>query len=397
MFNSPIQYQPLSIPGLSCQDIDQGQASASLFTGMELAGFSNIAVRLVGKHVEQAKKILENVVSITEHQDNQQFRRNLGMSVREMITMDEIAFVRPQSTVNEKVAFTLTHIDSALPSHYEVSLRSLIEDSDSILTPENIVQMMSEGHRLLKQEGSVITLLPVIYKERLIEIIVVSASSMSSEALFLLKGYARLYRNFIGLIIESQTDGLTGLLNRKAMESRLAIILDEAQRKISTARIGEADKRTNDEAKNAYLAVIDIDHFKNINDTMGHLFGDEVIILVARLMQEVFRSHDLIFRFGGEEFVAVLLTPDHAGAVAALERFRKEMAAHRFPQLDAVTVSIGFVEVSDKTTPAELIGRADQALYYAKEHGRNQVCEYEQLIADGQLKTRRSKQDIELF
>lgn len=347
--------------------------------------------------MEQVKKILENVVSITENQDNQQFRRNLGVSVREMIAINEIAFVRPQTAVDEKVSFSLTHIDSSLRSHADAPLKQLIRDTDRILSPENIVSMMSEGHCLLKEEGLVIALLPVIYKERLIEIIVVSAAGLSSEALFLLKGYARLYRNFIGLIIESQTDGLTGLLNRKAMESRLPVILDEARRNASKIKLVGDEKRTKDENNKAYLAVIDIDHFKNINDTMGHLFGDEVIILVARLMQEVFRSHDLIFRFGGEEFVVVLLTKDRDGAIGALDRFRTRMSEHRFPQLDAITVSIGFVEISDTTTTADLLGRADQALYYAKEHGRNQVCEYELLISSGKLQAPARKEDIELF
>jgi diguanylate cyclase (GGDEF)-like protein len=145
------------------------------------------------------------------------------------------------------------------------------------------------------------------------------------------------------------------------------------------------------------VAVLDVDHFKRINDTFGHLFGDEVLLLVSRLMREAFRDEDLLFRYGGEEFVAVLAAQGRDGAAAALDRFRERVAAHRFPQLSQVTLSIGFTAMRARELPAAAIARADQALYCAKEEGRNRVCDYDALLAAGRVRAAAAGHVAELF
>ena len=133
------------------------------------------------------------------------------------------------------------------------------------------------------------------------------------------------------------------------------------------------------------LLLIDIDHFKRINDSFGHLFGDEVLLRMGELMRKTFRDGDRLFRFGGEEFVVILNAPDEDLAAAGFERFRWSVESHEFPQIGKVTCSIGFTAVAPMDVPTDVVGRADEALYYAKEHGRNRVCCYEWLIADGAI------------
>ena len=87
-----------------------------------------------------------------------------------------------------------------------------------------------------------------------------------------------------------------------------------------------------------WLAVIDIDHFKRVNDLSGHLIGDEVLLLLARQMRVNFRFHDQLYRFGGEEFVVLMRCTNHADALAALERFRHQIEIHAFPQVGPITV-----------------------------------------------------------
>ena len=145
-----------------------------------------------------------------------------------------------------------------------------------------------------------------------------------------------------------------------------------------------------------WLAVVDIDHFKQVNDRFGHLYGDEVLILVANILRSSFRSHDRIFRFGGEEFVVLLRNTTLSKAHKVFNRFREAVQEYHFPQVGNVTVSLGFVGTS-RGSPVEILGQADQALYYAKEHGRNQVRFYEDLVATGALATKVANDDVELF
>jgi diguanylate cyclase (GGDEF)-like protein len=148
-----------------------------------------------------------------------------------------------------------------------------------------------------------------------------------------------------------------------------------------------------------FLAVADIDHFKQVNDRYGHLYGDEILIHFARLMRRTFRAGDLLFRFGGEEFVAVFGVDQEEAGEAPLERFRRATMDYKFPKVEGVTASIGVTSVGDGSLPATtLIDRADQALYYAKSHGRNRVCAYEALVASGEIAApAKSSSDATLF
>ena len=102
-------------------------------------------------------------------------------------------------------------------------------------------------------------------------------------------------------------------------------------------------------------------------------------------MQASFRQEDLIFRYGGEEFIVVLKVPEKKDATSAFERFRCTVGAYDFPQVEQVTVSIGYVQITGNDFPLTVVGRADKALYYAKEHGRNCIFNYETLVEQGEL------------
>jgi len=129
--------------------------------------------------------------------------------------------------------------------------------------------------------------------------------------------------------------------------------------------------------------MLDIDHFKSINDSMGHLFGDEVLLLLAQQMTESFRDNDLLFRYGGEEFAMVLMDITPEQAQQTLDRFRKKIANHKFPNISQVTVSIGYTHFDTSLTMDELISQADNSLYYCKTTTRNTVYCYQDLVAQG--------------
>jgi diguanylate cyclase (GGDEF)-like protein len=171
-------------------------------------------------------------------------------------------------------------------------------------------------------------------------------------------------------MVDAETDPLTRLANRRVFYSQISAGLPrwlKGQRAF-------------------FLAVADIDHFKQVNDRFGHLYGDEILIHFARLMRKTFRAGDLLYRFGGEEFVVVFGVDRKEHGVTALERFRKAMVEYDFPKIGRVTVSIGFTHIDSATTPVTtLVDRADQAVYYAKSQGRDRVCAYEDLVASGAL------------
>ena len=195
---------------------------------------------------------------------------------------------------------------------------------------------------------------------------------------------ARIYGNQLRLLDYSELDTLTRLLNRKTFDETFDRLLTSASADDPDDAFDERRDHLDEESP-AWLCVIDIDHFKRVNDTFGHLFGDEVLLRMGELMRKTFRGGDRLFRFGGEEFVVILNAADQALAATSFNRFRTSVEGHEFPQVGTVTCSIGFTLVSNMDVPTDVVGRADEALYYAKEHGRNQVCCYEQLVAEGAL------------
>ncbi|MEG0821596.1 MAG: GGDEF domain-containing protein [Burkholderiaceae bacterium] len=221
--------------------------------------------------------------------------------------------------------------------------------------------------------------------------------SLSSCDGQLIEGFLRIYRNHLDLLDYGEHDTLTGLLNRKPFAQifaqRTAPPTRKAARKVQF--IGDARKSV--AGASEWLAIIDIDHFKRINDRFGHVFGDEVLLLLARLMKASFRSCDTLFRLGGEEFAVLLSGADASGAQTAFEHFRERVAAYAFPQVKGVTVSVGYGRATRAAGAMAAYEQADAALYYAKEHGRNRTCNFESLIAQGDLKMKRASGEIEIF
>jgi two-component system cell cycle response regulator len=162
----------------------------------------------------------------------------------------------------------------------------------------------------------------------------------------------------------AQTDPLTQLVNRRALTIRLVTEMERVRR------------------YNAPLAMllVDLDHFKLINDTYGHLAGDDVLFSVASVLQRAVRSVDTVARYGGEEFVIVLPETGKQGAMAFAERLRDRLASQRFTisgcQDIRVTASIGVATypTAGLDSAEDLFRAADAALYRAKGSGRNLVC-----------------------
>ena len=223
---------------------------------------------------------------------------------------------------------------------------------------------------------------------------IVSQTELSVDEQRLVGSILRICRNFQGLLDYSERDTLTGLLNRKTFDESFLKATAEPQ----APAVPSADARKSAGPSGAYwLGVIDIDHFKLVNDNHGHLIGDEVLLLLGRLMRASFRYHDRLYRFGGEEFVVLMRYGSSADAAVAFERLRSNTERYAFPQVGTITVSVGFSEVKAGDTPSAAFERADRAVYYAKGHGRNQVRSHADLVASGELVDSAIVGDVELF
>ena len=160
------------------------------------------------------------------------------------------------------------------------------------------------------------------------------------------------------------TDVVTGCLNRRAFESRLQREWRQARRRTSTLA----------------LLMVDIDHFKEINDTYGHGAGDAVLAELGEIMRRTARETDTVARLGGDEFVVMLPDTLWQGAMTFAERLRRNVDEHRFSVEDGtklpITVSVGvaLAKGSDPLTHEDLMETADRSLYKAKQGGRNRIC-----------------------
>ncbi|HLD13134.1 MAG TPA: diguanylate cyclase [Burkholderiales bacterium] len=155
----------------------------------------------------------------------------------------------------------------------------------------------------------------------------------------------------------ASTDKLTGIFNRRA--------LDEAIRK----EIERAKRYRHPMS----LILFDIDNFKNINDVFGHQVGDAVLSELARLVGGKIRVHDVFARWGGEEFVILGVSSDMDGCLRLAEKLRDIIENHSFPDIGKMSCSFGVAVLHDDDTAVSLVKRADEALYRAKQGGRNRV------------------------
>lgn len=328
--------------------------------------------------VLDARQLLESVVHLVEKADARSIEIALLNTLHDLVTAQDIAFyeLREMPEPTGKVAVRLAA--STDPEAGAESATPLTEEPDlsACLTQQKMV--------ISERDGALRMIHPVIGGRGVSGFLVLRCAENNAHDQELVSILLAFYKNYISLLEDNQHDKLTGLLNRKTFDDRVLEIIAKQRGRTATQR-------------GVCLAVLDIDHFKAVNDKFGHLYGDEVLLLFARCMVEAFRGGDLLFRVGGEEFVVLLKDVDPNAAQAVLERFRAIIEAYPFPQVGRLTTSIGASFIVGTDLPATVVDRADRALYYAKNNGRNRLHFHETLAAAGKLPAAISGNDVELF
>lgn len=210
--------------------------------------------------------------------------------------------------------------------------------------------------------------------------IILLTGTVSVDDRVLVEGVFTIYANQVALLDSKERDLLTGLPNRQTME----LTLDEVVR----FHLDNDQKGINP----SWLVMLDIDHFKLINDNYGHVYGDEVLLHFSELMKTNFRYTDFLFRYGGEEFVVIINNASEQHALKIMSRFHQAVQNHPFPS-GRLTVSLGYTCINPTTPPMLHFEQADRALYHAKHLGRNRIISYGTL----QIKTIDREDDVELF
>ncbi|CAM5391952.1 GGDEF domain-containing protein [Rhodanobacter lindaniclasticus] len=329
-------------------------------------------------------RVLDSLAALTHHRDIDALDHSLVLTLAELTAAHSVILAKcfAEDSVLESAAccspdpLGVYHVRPLEPAQLGASLGPMQRCLQRLE-----VQTETRGglHRQL---------VPIVREGRAIGALQLDSALAPLRSRSLIDGFARIYANYTALLHESEHDKLTGLYNRRSLERQLQRMLqlrDTALRPRPFAVPPAREQRVTPpgEAARVWLAIVDIDHFKRINDNYGHIYGDEVILLLAQQMRACFRRGDVLFRFGGEEFVALFSATDEATVHGVLERFRAHVARFAFPLVGHVTISIGYSRIGAHDYPAVALDRADQALYFVKQHGRDGVRGYEELDASG--------------
>ena len=334
-----------------------------------------------------SRRLLQSVVRLTEKPDVRAFELSLLVTLNELVVAKNIKLCKihqgPEAPDQKIVVYVTPRDDTTTEDE---PFETALVESD-----EDFVACLQTGHKTVtpSAQGSGVRIVHALKTDKaIVGFLIIECDAhhpKDQELVVIMLGF---YKNYVSLLAYSQHDQLTGLLNRKTFDETVVRI-------IASQRSPHA--RSSDGHGGYCLAILDIDHFKRVNDQFGHLYGDEVLLLFARTMIEAFRGEDLLFRIGGEEFVVVLKDVDLARALVVLERFRQTVEAFSFPQVGTLTASVGATVISGEDIPISLIDRADRALYFAKNNGRNRVCAFENLLAEGKLTVTKDESNVELF
>lgn len=255
------------------------------------------------------KNILQSVINITEQRDIDSLEYGLVVTLTELLPLNSISLYKmvgdkPKDGIEEVICLSVGE-NGEIQTRYKQNNEVKIVKEDQYLYS----CLLDREEVLYKNGNSQIHMIsPLICDEKIIGAIEMASNEDLKKFKELINGIKRIYENYLYILNKSERDKLTGLLNRHSFDtkvSRLLQIQKDGEQSDSKSQVTN-ERRQQATDSYAWLAIIDIDHFKNINDKFGHVCGDEVLLMLSQRMKAFFRSSDLIFRFGGEEFVIIL-------------------------------------------------------------------------------------------
>lgn len=349
--------------------------------------------------------LIEHLVKLTDHRDRDLLELTLSRALIGLLPIERVVMARVVSEEGIKRWLDIASLDArgggkvVDPLRVDFhALRPLEDDRDRMhcVQDRTTVEVAWAG-----EDGPRITYLPLFNDARNDDEGVVevhSGSPLTHEQFLTIDALLHVFRNMYMLLAYSDRDALTGLLNRKSLDDTFySAVLEELEdgRGSRTSALSTAmepgQERRHRVPPNYWLGTVSVDNFDVLGNKNGHLIAEEVLLLVARIMNNTFRTYDRIYRFGGEQFAVLMHCPDEALVLAAFERFRGNMEKFNFPQVGRVTASAGFTRISADDSPSTALERAERAVEYAQHHGHNKVFSHAELLRqsliDGETQT----------
>ncbi len=323
--------------------------------------------------MKSAPRLLDQLASLTSIRDLELLEFSLLKTLNSLLRPTNLSLIRLDAKGKPTVEIVYGD-DRCSVLHENLVLSKAMEQADAHIQTYEV-----QNHSITIEQGVMVAFALTSTRAGRSYLQITSDRAMSALDSHLMSGVLQIYRNFFSLMQHSQTDELTGLANRKTFDDCVAKVHE-----LIPPEFDPVDhERRSTPSLNYWLVMVDIDHFKLVNDRFGHLYGDEVLVLLAQQMRSSFREDDMMFRFGGEEFVLIVRCVDQAACRKTLERFRNDVEVRAIPQVGHITISLGVTRMSRETFTATMVDYADKALYYSKHNGRNQVTFFEDLLAQG--------------
>lgn len=347
--------------------------------------------------------LLDRVASLTAIRDLDIFEFSFIKSLANLLKTDVISLYKINNADQSCDLIRYSSSDSGFANKHLIEISKEIYAENDISIPESInkaIAWIGSTDKVYseKQDNEYLIVYPVAdLNDTTGYITMHRPHPLTDNENLVIVSLLSISHNFHTLLEDNQKDKLTGLLNRKTFDDNIYKI-QNLLNTIKNEEYAGDEKRQNQNNNEYWLAIIDIDFFKKINDTYGHIYGDEVLLLLSQLMKKVFRSDDLLFRFGGEEFITIISVEDKQKAKQTFERFRIAVEKFLFPQIGQVTISAGATLIMDQyVVPSDIVGRADKALYHAKNNGRNKLYIYEDLVSEGVLEEKMIMTSLSFF
>ena len=338
----------------------------------------------------KANNIIDYIAEITEQRDVELLKISLLKTISELVPSSKFALYNMIEDSTKRL--NLLMLNEAGETKLQVEESEIDPSTFQAISRCYENKKPFRFHKELEEN----TIFPLFGTRTIVGFVHVQCKLNKADKRFI-EGFLRIYRNYLSLLMEHRSDSLTGLLNRKSFDDEVNKIIKYNSWASNPVNGLENRRKKPPSHAKTWLGIFDIDHFKRINDTYGHVFGDEILIFISNIIKSTFRPSDLLYRYGGEEFVAVVKCNNMADVESLFERLRVAIESFKFPQGEKMTMSIGVVEIRDQHVAATVTGHADQALYYAKQNGRNRVCIYEKLLEQGGISTESIEGEIELF
>lgn len=354
--------------------------------------------------------LIQHIVKLTDHRERDLLELTMSKALIDLLPLQRVVIVRVLAEAGISRWMQIATLDArgggmvADPLRVDFDSLPLLEDDKNRLRCVETHERFEVA--LSGDAGPRITYLPLFESTRdedgVVEIH--SPKALTDVELQTIDVVLRVFRNMFHLLAYSDRDGLTGLLNRKSLDDTFysAVLeeLDEGTGPDSVfpeTKSAPGQERRHRVPPNYWLGTVSVDAFGSIGEKSGHLIAEEVLLLVARILNNTFRTYDRIYRLGGEQFAVLMHCPDETLVLAAFERFRANMEKFNFPQVGHLSACGGFTRITADDSPSTALERAERAVEHGRHNGGNKVSSYGDLVRTGVLGSEVNVGDVDLF